>query len=165
MALTGGGFGTGDFQAQLQTSPLTPDQAKYSTTRHRLGGQACPKRTRTEEQGLELSGAAATRGPCTPAGELGARSDGIPHSHLIWRHCLFHPDFQKFSDCPQTTSFCAERQLSLVPGGCRCLLPAGQGTPCRHQQGRAQVHPKMPQWGLSSSSRGVNRGYRVLFTS
>lgn len=122
MALTGGGFGTGDFQTQLQTSPLTPDQAKYPTTRHRLGGQACPKRTRREEQGLELSGTAATRGPCTPAGELGAPSDGIPHSHLIWRYCLFHPDFQKFSDCPQTTSFfCGE---AAQPGAGCLPVPA-----------------------------------------
>lgn len=122
MALTGGGFGTGDFQAQLQTSPLTPDRAKYSTTRHRLGGQACPKRTRTEEQGRELPGAAATRGPCTPAAELGARSDGIPRSHLIWRYCLFSPKFPEvFRLSPNDLVFCGE---AAQPGAGWLPVPA-----------------------------------------
>lgn len=106
MALTGGGFGTGDFQAQLQTSPLTADQAKYSTTRHRLGGQAYPKRTRTREQGRELPGAAATRGPCTPAGERGARSDGIPHSHLFGDTAFFTHISRSFPLSPNDLVFC-----------------------------------------------------------
>lgn len=139
MALIEDSFGAGGFQAQLQTGPLTPDQAKYSATSPRLGGQACPRRSLTEEQGQELSVTAATRGPCTLAGELGraARSDGTLHSHLIWRYCLFHPNFQKFSNSPQKASFSAGRQFSLVTGHCRCQVPAGQGTPSSCQRGRA----------------------------
>lgn len=52
---------------------------------------------------------------------------------------------RSFPTVPKRPHFSADRQLSLVPGACRCLLPAGQGTPCRYQQGRAQVRPKMPQ--------------------
>lgn len=121
MALTGGGFGTGDFQAQLQTSPLTADQAKYSTTRHRLGGQAYPKRTRTEEQGRELPGAAATRGPCTPAGERGARSDGIPHSHLFGDTAFFTHISRSFPLSPNDLVFCGE---AAQPGAGWLLVPA-----------------------------------------
>lgn len=98
---------------------------------------------RAAEQGQEPSGTAATRGPCTLAAELGraVRSAGALRSHLIWRYGLFHPNFQKFSSSPQKASFHARRQLSLLTACCWCLLPAGQGTPARCQQGCVLTHP------------------------